>query len=233
MKDLSASLIGTACKDPAGWKLREPMNGLTHCIGAVLAFIGFVILIREAAHPYKPWHLTAFAVYGTSMVLLYATSTIFHWVPLENDETSMVRRLDHIMIFIFIGGSYTPFCLIPLRELCGWSILTCIWTLAALGGVSKLFWIQSPPWATVLVYLILGYFALFCIGPLAGALQREALFWVFAGGAFYTIGGLIYAIERPDPLPRLFGFHEIFHIFVMLGSTAHFWAIYRYLTVLD
>lgn len=218
---------------PSIKNLKEPLSGLTHFIGAVMATVGLVFLIREATYPFKPWHLTAFAIYGASMILLYSASTLFHWLPQEDNETSRLRKLDHIMIFIFIGGTYTPICLVPLREVCGWGILACVWGMAAIGGVSKIYYIKTPPWITALVYVLVASFGLVRIGPITDTLQEPAVFWLMAGGIAYCIGALVYAIERPDPLPDFFGFHEIFHIFVMIGSAAHFWVVFRYVSAFD
>lgn len=233
MQYLFAATLQKARSISSQWKLREPVSGLTHCIGIVLALIGLVLLISEAAYPTKPWHLAAFTIYGISMILLYTVSTIFHWFPMEDDETSGLRKLDHIMIFIFIAACCTPFCLIPLRDACGWKVFGCIWALAAVGSVSKIFWIRTPSWVTSLIYVLVGLIGFVCIFPITHTLQGGALFWIMAGGILYCIGAFIYAVERPDPLPNLIGFHEIFHVFVMLGSTAHFWVMYKYIAVFD
>jgi hemolysin III len=214
-------------------RLREPVNGLTHLIGVILAFIGLVLLISKAFHPIRPWHLTSFAIYGIGMIALYAVSTLFHWLPLSDEETSGYRKLDHIMIFIFMATTYTPFCLVPFRGTFGWTMLGCIWLITLFGTIFKIFWIRTPRWACTMVYFGAGWFAMVGIGPILKTLQPEAIFWLLAGGVLYSIGGVIYASKRPNPFPNLLGFHEIFHIFVILGSSAHFWVVYRYISVFN
>ena len=143
-----------------------------------------------------------------------------------------MRKLDHIMIFVLIAASYTPFCLIPLRGVWGWSIFGCVWTIAVIGIVFKLFWIHAPRWISSSIYVFMGWIALVGIVPIVRALQPGALFWLFAGGVLYTAGAIIYAFKRPNPFPAMFGFHEIFHIFVVLGTASHFWVLYKYVMML-
>jgi len=212
---------------------REPMSGFTHFIGAVLAVAGLVILVCKASSPVKPWHITTFSIFGSGMILLYTTSTLYHWLMLSDRGVARMRKLDHIMIFILIAASYTPFCLIPLRGAWGWSIFGVVWAIAIVGIVFKVFWMHAPRWMSSAVYVSMGWIALVGIMPLVRALQPGAVFWLFAGGILYTTGAIIYALKRPDPFPKVFGFHEIFHVFVMLGSSAHFWVLYRYVMVLN
>jgi len=209
---------------------REPMNGLTHCIGAVLALAGLILLIWDATHPLRAWHLATFIIYGAGMVCLYTISTLFHWLPIPDEETSGFRKLDHIMIFVFMATTYTPFCLIPFRGAFGWSMLASICVITVFGALFKIFWIHTPRWICVTVYLCAGWFALVGLGPIVQTLQLKAIFWLMTGGVLYTLGALIYASKRPNPWPNFFGFHEIFHVLVMLGSSAHFWVVYRYIS---
>jgi hemolysin III len=210
--------------------LRDPMSGLTHFIGALLAVAGLVALIIKASIPLKPWHLTTYCVFGVGMILLYTASTLYHWLPLSQEGTERLRKFDHMMIFVLIAATYTPICLIPLRGAWGWGIFGTVWAVALMGIVFKLFWIHAPRWLTTLMYICMGWIAVVGIVPLVRTLQAGALFWLFAGGVLYTIGGIIYALKRPDPIPHIFGFHEVFHIFVMLGTAAHFWTVYRYVS---
>ncbi len=210
--------------------LRDPVSGLTHFIGALLAVAGLVALIVEASNPLRPWHLTTYVVFGIGMILLYTASTLYHWLPLSQEGTVKLKRLDHMMIFVLIAATYTPICLIPLRGSWGWSIFGAVWTVALLGIVFKIFWIHAPRWLATSLYIGMGWIAVVGIVPLVRTLQPGALFWLFAGGVLYTVGGVIYALKRPDPIPHVFGFHEVFHIFVMLGTAAHFWTVYRYVS---
>ena len=144
-------------------KLREPMNGFTHFIGAILSIIGTIFLINIALHPYKPAHLISFTIFGFGMILLYATSTLYHWLKLSEAGVNRLRKADHIMIFIYIAATYTPICIVALRGTLGWSLLIAIW-LFALGGVLiKLFWMTAPRWLSTMIYVLMGWSAIVAI----------------------------------------------------------------------
>jgi hemolysin III len=211
-------------------KLRDPVNGLTHCIGAVLSIIGLIVLIYKSIEPIKPLHLATFSVFGSSLILLYTISTLYHWMPFSEKGVQRLRRMDHMMIFILIAATYTPICLISLKGVWGWSIFGSVWGLAVLGIFLKIFWLQAPRWFSTTVYVLMGWVAIVGVWPLIKALSLEGFLWILIGGLFYTFGAVIYALKKPNPWPRYFGFHEIFHIFVMLGSLSHFWVMYGYVT---
>jgi len=211
-------------------KLRDPVSGLTHFIGAILAVVGLVLLIYKSVDPVKPWHLVTFSVFGAGLILLYTSSTLYHWVPFSEKGIQRMRRLDHMMIFILIAATYTPICLIPMRGPWGWSLFGSIWGLAILGIFLKFFWLQAPRWFSTMIYILMGWLVVVGVWPLIQALKLGGFMWVLIGGLFYTVGAIIYALKKPDPWPNIFGFHEIFHIFVMLGSFSHFWVMYRYVT---
>lgn len=209
--------------------LRDPMNGLTHCIAATLAVVGTVALILRAVDPVMPWHLVGFSIFGVGLVLLYTASTLYHWLPLDERGVRALRRVDHAMIFVCIAATYTPICLIPLRGPWGWSMLGVIWSVALGGILLKIFWLSAPRWLSTAIYLGMGWIALVGIYPLAMNLPTAGLAWLVAGGLAYTLGAVIYALKRPDPFPGFLGFHEIFHLFVIGGSTCHFILMYRYI----
>lgn len=209
-------------------KLRDPISGLTHFIGAILAVVGLILLIYKSVDPVKPWHLVTFSVFGAGLILLYTSSTLYHWLPFSEKGIQRMRRLDHMMIFILIAATYTPICLIPMRGPWGWSLFGSIWGLATLGIFLKFFWLQAPRWFSTMIYILMGWLVVVGIWPLIQALKLGGFMWVLIGGLFYTVGAIIYALKKPDPWPNIFGFHEIFHIFVMLGSFSHFWVMYRY-----
>lgn len=210
--------------------LRDPVSGLTHLVGAALAVAGLVLLLVESSSPAKPWHLVTFSIFGATMIGLYVASTCYHLIPYGEKRTARLRVFDHIMIFFMIAGTYTPICLIPIRGPWGWSLFGVVWGLAIAGLVLKLFWMNAPRFLSTGTYILMGWLVLVGVYPLVQTLQPGALAWLLAGGLFYTAGGVIYAIKRPDPWPGRFGFHEIFHIFVMLGTLSHFWVMYRYVT---
>jgi hemolysin III len=209
--------------------LRDPMNGLTHCIGAALAVVGTVMLLLRAMDPPMPWHIVAFSIFGGGMILLYTASTLYHWLPLSERGIRILRRVDHAMIFVYIAATYTPICLITLRGPWGWSIFGVVWGIALAGIMLKAFWITAPRWLSTAIYLAMGWIALVGIYPLAMSLPRAGLAWLVAGGLVYSLGAVVYALKRPDPFPGVLGFHEIFHLFVIGGSTCHFILMYRFI----
>jgi len=209
--------------------LRDPVSGLTHLIGAALAIVGTVLLIVRVANPALPWHLVTFSIFGGGMILLFTASTLYHWLPVSEKGVRVLRRVDHSMIFFYIAATYTPICLIPLRGPWGWSIFGVIWGLA-LGGIAmKVFWLNAPRWFSTAIYLAMGWLVLVGIYPLARELSPGALAWLVGGGLVYSAGAVIYALKRPDPWPKHFGFHEIFHIFVIGGSFCHFVVMYWFI----
>ncbi len=212
---------------------REPMNGFTHFIGFCLAIAGLVLLLDKSLHPFNMMHVITFSVFGGGMILLYLASTLYHWLPLSAKGQACMRKVDHSMIFIYIAATYTPICLVGLKGTWGWSLFICIWAMAAGGIITKLFWMHAPRWLSTGFYLAMGWLAIVGIWPLMQALQTGALFWLVAGGFFYSIGAIIYALKRPNLHSRVLNFHEIFHIFVILGSLSHFWVMYKYISVMS
>ncbi|MEJ2636616.1 MAG: hemolysin III family protein [Calditrichia bacterium] len=209
--------------------IREPANALTHLFGTVFAVAGSVILIWKSAIAGKSWQVISFAIFGAGLILLYTASTLYHWLPLKSRGVARLRKLDHMMIFVLIAATYTPVCLIPLRGPWGWSLLAAVWAIA-LGGIFLVFFaMDTPRWFSTLIYVLMGWLAVSAIWPLIQALSLAALLWILIGGLFYTIGAIIYACKKPDPWPGQFGFHAIFHIFVLLGSFSHYWLMYRYI----
>lgn len=213
-------------------KLREPMNGLTHFIGIIFSIIGTFLLIKLSLDPFKPYHLISFTVFGAGMILLYTISTLYHWLNLSESGIRKLRRADHIMIFIYIAATYTPICLIALNNTAGYVLLIAVWIVALGGVITKVFWMTAPRWLSTSLYLLMGWLAIVFIYPIINTLPSGALIWLLAGGVFYTIGAVIYALKKPDLFPGILGFHEIFHLLVLLGTFSHFWMMYRYISVI-
>lgn len=132
------------------------------------------------------------------------------------------------MIFVLIAGTYTPVCLVVLRGPWGWSLLGTVWGLAVAGIVMKLFWMTAPRWLSTLLYILMGWLVVVAFVPLVEALPMQGILWLSAGGFFYTLGAVIYAIKRPNLVAGVFGFHELWHLFVMAGSFCHFWVMLHY-----
>lgn len=211
-----------------GW-LREPVNALTHAVGVVLGVAGLVLLLVLADG--DPRKTVAAAVYGASLVLLFLASTLLHALRVGTRALRALRVFDHAAIFGLIAGSYTPLTLVTLQErsvALAWSLFGVVWGLALLGVLFKVVWLNAPRWVSVGLYLLLGWMALVAIGPLVAALPAAALAWLVAGGLAYSVGAVVYAVKRPDPFPRVFGYHEIWHLFVLTGSACHFVLIARY-----
>lgn len=213
---------------PSGQRI-ELMSGLTHGLGAAGAVVGLILLVIRAD---SPWHLSSFLIFGIGMFGLYLASTLYHLIPYGPVRTRRLRTFDHIMIFVLIAASYTPICLVPLRGPWGWSLFGSAWGIAAIGMFIKIFWLNAPRWLSTGIYIAMGWMAMAGVVPLVQNLSPGALSWLGAGGVAYTVGGVIYALKRPDPWPGFFGFHEIFHCFVLLGTFCHFWVMYQYIAAL-
>lgn len=208
---------------PGSRWLREPFNALSHGVGVLLSVAGLVVLLVLSGG--EPWRTTAFAVYGASMVALYLASTAMHAVKAQPGVIRRLRILDHAAIFLLIAGTYTPLTLVSLQTVSpawGWSLFGVAWGLAGLGVVFKLFWIHAPRWLSTALYLVLGWMALVAIVPIWQALPAGGVAWLLAGGAFYSLGAVVYARKRPDPWPAVFGYHGLWHLFVLAGSVCHF-----------
>ncbi len=214
-------------------KIKEPFNAISHAVGAVLAIIGMTLLLLESVKPFKPWHIASFSVFGSGMFLLYTASSIYHWLPVKPKYVQRLRKFDLAMIHILIASTYTPICLIPLRGAWGWSLFGVVWCLSVFGILLNIFWKNQPNWFTVTSYIFMGWLSMVAIYPMIQTLQLGALVWIFIGGFFYTVGAVIHWRNKPSPLPKIFGAHEIFHVCVLLGSFAHFMCMYNYITLFD
>ena len=200
----------------------ERLNILSHATGLVLSMVGLVFLVSRAATLGTTMHVVSFAIFGASLVLLYASSTIYHS---STDPAARIRlrTVDHAAIYILIAGSYTPFTLVVLHGTVGWIMFAASWGMAAIGIVLKLFFTGRFNLISTLMYVFMGWVIVFAIKPLAAALSSDGIFWLIAGGLSYTLGAAIYAIKK---IP--FG-HAVFHFFVLGGSACHFVAVYFYI----
>lgn len=199
----------------------EKFNALTHLVGAVLALVGSVVLIVLAARNGDPWQLVSVSIYGVTLVLLYSFSTLYH--GLHGHAKTILRKLDHLSIYLLIAGSYTPFCLVTLRGPWGWSLLGVVWGLAVLGCLHELRPRSGARILSVVLYVVMGWVVLVALVPLLHALGAAGFAWLAAGGLFYTLGIVFYALGS-----RLAHSHGIWHLFVIAGSAAHYFVILRY-----
>ena len=208
---------------------REPINGFTHLFGAILSFAGLLILvIKTTLENPSPVALTAVIIFGISLILLYSASATYHLVIAKENTIKFLRKLDHSMIFILIAGSYAPFCLISLNGFKGWILFGVEILIAVLGVSFKLIWFNCPRWLSTSIYVLMGWIAVFLMGPLKIALSTQGLLLLIIGGVFYTIGAVIYATKPNFLKSKYLGFHEIFHIFIMLGTLTHFLCVFKY-----
>lgn len=208
---------------------REPINGFTHLFGAILSFIGLLALvIKTTLVRGDAVDIAAVIIFGISMTLLYSASATYHLVKASDKVIAFLRKIDHSMIFILIAGSYTPFCLISLKEDKGWILFTIISIIAVCGVLFKMVWFNCPRWISTSIYVGMGWMSIFTIKPLYNAIPFGGIFLLVLGGIFYTIGAVIYATKPSILKFKKIGFHEIFHIFILLGSLCHFISVYKY-----
>lgn len=209
--------------------LREPINGLTHLIAAVLSLVALVAMILKVCIS-KSSALVLWTVifFGVSMILLYSASATYHSVMASKRVIKWLKRLDHSMIFVLIAGSYAPFCLIALQGKIGLNLFIVVATCAVVGIIFKLCWVTCPKWLSSTIYIGIGWFAVFVIYPISQVLSGTGVFLLVLGGLIYTAGGVIYALKTKKIKIGKFENHEIFHIFIMLGTLCHFICIFKY-----
>lgn len=210
--------------------IREPGSALTHFIAMMLAVFAAVPLLLKAGLTSGMRSFTAMAIFMTSMILLYAASATYHSVNVSGNRLKFFRKLDHMMIFVLIAGSYTPVCLIILGRNVGYPLLALVWGIALVGMVINLCWITCPKWVSSIIYIAMGWVCVLVFGQLLDSLSTAAFLWLLGGGLLYTIGGIIYALKLPifNAKYKCFGSHEVFHLFVMAGSVCHFVFMFAY-----
>ncbi|MGI2328721.1 PAQR family membrane homeostasis protein TrhA [Planococcus sp. YIM B11945] len=209
--------------------IREPFNALSHLAGAILSFIAFCAMILKAAYANAPaLHVASVMIFGISLMCLYMASAVYHSAMASPETIAFLRKLDHSMIFALIAGSYAPFCLIALDGKLGWTLFAVVAIIGLSGIFFKMVWFHSPRWLSTALYIAMGWIIIFAIVPLANSLSLNGLLLLIAGGLFYTIGGIIYGIKPNVWAFKKLGFHEIFHVFILLGSLCHFLAVYFY-----
>lgn len=210
--------------------IRDPGSALTHFIAMLLAVFAAVPLLVKAGLSSGGRNFLAMAIFMGSMILLYAASTTYHSVDLSGSRLRIFRKIDHMMIFVLIAGSYTPVCLIVLGGRLGYTLLITVWSIAAAGILIKALWITCPKWFSSLLYIAMGWVCAGVFTTLWNTLPRTAFLWLLGGGIIYTVGGVIYALKLPvfNAKYKYFGSHELFHLFVMGGSVCHFIFMYLY-----
>lgn len=212
--------------------LREPANAAIHLAGGVLSLFGLAVLLRIGIGSHDTRVLVGLCVYGLSQVALYAASTLHHGLRLSVAGDERLLRLDCMLVFVFIAGNYTPVCLIALQDGWRWGLLAAVWVLALGGVLMKLRWLDSPVWLSTTLYVAMGWIALAAMPVLLRAVPGAGLWWFAAGGIVYTLGALIFVLDRPWPIPGVFESHAIWHLCVVGGSGCCFWAMVRYVAPL-
>lgn len=212
------------------FKIKDPGSALTHFIAMILAVIASIPLLIKASHTPGRTHVIALGIFIVSMILLYGASTIYHSLDISPKVNQTLRKLDHMMIFMLIAGTYTPVCLLVLGDRTGWTMLGLVWGIAIVGMLINALWITCPKWFSSLIYIAMGWVCVLAFGKLTSSLPRNAFLLLLAGGVIYTIGGIIYALKLPffNSRYKNFGSHEIFHLFVMGGSLCHYAMMYLY-----
>lgn len=210
--------------------IREPGSAITHFVGMMMAVFAAMPLLIKAAFFSGGKAVAALSIFCISMILLYGASATYHSLNISGKALCIFRKLDHMMIFVLIAGSYTPVCLIVLGGSLGYTLLAVVWAIALFGMALKACWITCPKWFSSLIYIAMGWVCVAVFGPLWSVLPHAAFGWLLAGGIIYTIGGVIYALKFPvlNGKYKFFGSHELFHLFVMGGSICHFIFMYLY-----
>ena len=211
-------------------KLKDPWSAITHGIAGLLAIAGAVPLLLKAASGESteaPLHTAALAIFILTMILLYAASTVYHSVDSSEKVNRRLRKMDHMMIFVMIAGSYTPICLIALHNRLGYILCGLVWSIAILGILFKGFWITCPKWLSSVLYIGMGWLCVLAFVPIFHSLPRAGFRWLLAGGIIYTIELPLFNSRHKN-----FGSHEVFHVFIMLGSACHFILMYCFISTL-
>jgi hemolysin III len=204
-------------------KLREPVNSLTHWGGAILALAGLIaLLIIGWSTPAK---IISLAIYGVSLIAMFSASATYHMVRVKDKALEIFRKIDHSAIFLLIAGTYTPFCINAFTGFWKWGMLSIVWSLAIIGIVVKIFYIRAPRWVNAGIYVLMGWISVLAAGQMLAALPVWVFTWLIVGGVIYTLGAVVYATKIFNFKPGVFGFHEVWHIFVLLAAAAHFVAV--------
>lgn len=210
--------------------IQDPISSYTHFLGACFGGVATLIFLISCLWLQRPLLiLFSTCVFGLSMVALYSASCYYHTLSWENPKHTLFRKLDHSMIFVLIAGTYTPICLYYLIKPASWIFTLIIWFIALSGIVIKIFWLNAPRLLYTLLYVAMGWAVVF-YWPAFAAIPLPCLSLIAAGGLAYTIGAVLYIIKKPN-LSKLWGFHELFHIFILLGSFFHFMAIYLFIVL--
>ena len=210
--------------------VKDPGSAITHFIGMLMAIFAAVPLIIKAAREPEPIYVISITIYAVSLILLYAASTSYHTFICSEKVTTILKKIDHMMIFVLIAGSYTPIWLVVLKGKVGVGLCALVWAIALVGIIIKMFFVYCPKWVSSVLYIGMGWTCVLAFGQILNALSPAAFVWLLLGGVIYTVGGVIYALKLPifNGKHKNFGSHEIFHLFVMGGSACHYIVMYAF-----
>ncbi|MFA6809003.1 MAG: hemolysin III family protein [Eubacteriales bacterium] len=209
-------------------KIREPINSISHLLGILLSVVGLILLLVNTIPNGNILQVVAASIFGISLICLYSASTIYHWVISTDKIIRTLRKIDHCMIYVLIAGTYSPVCLLTLKGKLGIGLFIAIWSLALIGMILKMVWLDAPRWLYTSFYLVFGWMAVFFIYPLSKAMPGQGVFLLILGGLFYSAGSIFYML-KPEKLRFLkLGFHEIFHLFILAGSISHYLFVFIY-----
>jgi len=211
-------------------KIKDPWSALTHFIGMLLALLATAPLLVKAAFSGEIMHVYAMSVFMLSMVMLYAASATYHAFGFGKRLYIVLKKIDHMMIPVLIAGTYTPICLITLRDSVGPYLFVSVWIMAVAGILIKALWVTCPKWFSSVIYIAMGWLCIMGMSSIVQSLSKPAFLWLLTGGILYTVGGIIYALKLPifNARHKGFGSHEIFHLFVMGGSVCHYILMFLY-----
>ncbi len=204
-------------------KLREPVNGLTHMGGAIAAFFALIVLLVFAWSGVAK--VASVLIYGVSLILLFSASAVYHSVKAGPKIVEILRKIDHSAIYLLIAGTYTPICINAFTGFFRWGLLGIVWSIAFVGILFKVFYVEEPRWLGAGVYVLMGWLCVSAAGQMLTALSPFALTWLIVGGVVYTLGAVVYSTKILDFVPDKFGYHEVWHIFVLVGAAAHYVAV--------
>ena len=199
------------------------MNSLTHWAGAILALAGLIVLLIVGWG--TPAKVISLLIYGVSLIFLFSASATYHMVQVKDQVLEIFRKVDHAAIYFLIAGTYTPFCINAFSGFWKWGMLSTIWSLAVIGITVKIFYIRAPRWLNAVIYVIMGWISIAAVGQMRTTLPTWVIGWLITGGVIYTLGAVVYTTKIFNFKPGVFGFHEIWHIFVLLAAAAHFVAV--------
>jgi hemolysin III len=205
-------------------KIREPVNSLTHWGGALFALAGLIVLLVVGWG--TPAKIISLTIYGVSLIAMFSASATYHMVRVKDRALEIFRKVDHAAIYFLIAGTYTPFCVNAFNGFWKWGLLGIIWSLALMGIVFKIFYIRAPRWLNAGIYVVMGWLSISAAGQFLAVLPAWVLGWLIAGGVIYTLGAVIYSTKIFNFKPGVFGFHEMWHIFVLLAAAAHYVAVF-------